>query len=486
MENLNLIRSSKWKRRLNPYQTPRSKSFAFILLFCTCSLLLFISSRFRFPKSVLNVSDDSLKSPLLPPPCGRIRNHIGQEKFLWYAPHSGFSNQLSEFKNALLMAAILNRTLIVPPILDHHAVALGSCPKFRVLSANELRYVSMTDIIDISSVVSDATIRVIDFRIFVSKWCNLDMGSVCPEVFETHLHGGKDSGLNSGFSDELRKCGLLLSGYNGNEDTCVHALDEDCRTTVWTYQKDNEDGVLDSFQPDDQLKKKKNISFVRRRKDVLKALGPGSEVDSARLLAFGSLFTAPYKGSESHIDIHEAPNDRHIQSLIDKIEFLPFVPEILNSGKEFALQKIKGPFLCAQLRLLDGQFKNHWKPTFLALKQKLESLKVKDPRPIHIFVMTDLPMSNWTGTYLGDLVKNSGDYKIFSLMGDDDLIKETARKLKNAAQKIDGCSPQSFNDILLYVEQAVCSCASLGFVGTAGSTIAETIELMRKYETCAG
>ncbi|XWS62017.1 hypothetical protein CRYUN_Cryun07bG0174800 [Craigia yunnanensis] len=37
------------------------------------------------------------------------------------------------------MAGILNRTLIVPPILDHHAVALGSCPKFRVQSPKEIR-----------------------------------------------------------------------------------------------------------------------------------------------------------------------------------------------------------------------------------------------------------------------------------------------------------------------------------------------------------
>lgn len=58
---------------------------------------------------------------------------------MWYAPHSGFSNQLSEFKNAILMAGILNRTLIVPPIMDHHAVALGSCPKFRVVDPNEIR-----------------------------------------------------------------------------------------------------------------------------------------------------------------------------------------------------------------------------------------------------------------------------------------------------------------------------------------------------------
>ncbi|KAF3961981.1 hypothetical protein CMV_013459 [Castanea mollissima] len=61
------------------------------------------------------------------------------QKFLWYAPHSGFSNQVSKFKNAILMAAILNRTLIGPPVLDHHAVALGSCPKFRVSDPNKIR-----------------------------------------------------------------------------------------------------------------------------------------------------------------------------------------------------------------------------------------------------------------------------------------------------------------------------------------------------------
>ncbi|CAL5441977.1 unnamed protein product [Camellia sinensis] len=65
---------------------------------------------------------------------------LAGEKFLWYAPHSGFNNQLSEFKYAILMATILNRTLIVPPVLDHHAVVLGSCPKFRVLSPNQLRF----------------------------------------------------------------------------------------------------------------------------------------------------------------------------------------------------------------------------------------------------------------------------------------------------------------------------------------------------------
>ncbi|KAK3039523.1 hypothetical protein RJ639_028105, partial [Escallonia herrerae] len=341
----------------------------------------------------------------------------------------------------------------------------------------------MADVIDISSVVSVSAVRVIDFRVFVSMWCHVNIESAC----------NKDPDKESSFFEGLRRCGSLLSGYDGDINGCVHGLDEDCKTTVWTYQKDGEDGVLDSFQPDEQLKKKRKFSFVRKRRDVYKTLGPGSEAELATVLAFGSVFTAFYKGSESYIDIHEAPSNQRIHSLIEKIQFLPFVPEITSAGKEFALQTIKAPFLCAQLRLLDGQFKNHWKSTFMGLKQKLESFQHQGPFPIHIFVMTDLPLGNWTRTYLGDLARDSGAFKLFSLREDDELVRITAKNLAAAGRRnflsasklFDGfeqhCHPRLLPDILLYIQESICSCASLGFVGTAGSTIAESIELMRKH-----
>ncbi|KAI3468984.1 hypothetical protein Pfo_025647 [Paulownia fortunei] len=399
------------------------------------------------------------------------------------------------------MAAILNRTLIVPPVLDHHAVALGSCPKFRVLDPNELRfkvwnhsielirdrrYISMANIVDLSSLVSNSAVRFIDFSVFVSMWCGVNLNLAC----------SADSSMDSSLLEKLKQCGSLLSGYDGNVATCLFASQEDCRTTIWTYQTDD-DGVLDSFQADDELKKKKKISFLRKRKDVNKALGPSSAAGPATVLAFGSLFTASYKGSESHIDIHEAPRDQRIQLLIQKTEFLPFVSEILNAGKKFALQRIKAPFLCAQLRLLDGQFKNHWKVTFLGMKQKLDLLKQKGSLPIHVFIMTDLPQVNWTGSYLGDLAKDSDAFKLFVLREEDELVAQTAKKLVNAghgmklhsvSSNFDGREQQcnaSLADILLYMEETICSCASLGFVGTAGSTIAESIELMRKNNICS-
>lgn len=347
----------------------------------------------------------------------------------------------------------------------------------------------MADIVDLSPLASYSTVRFIDFRAFVSSWCGVNLDVIC----------SKNQNIPSSLFESLRQCGSLLSGYYGSFSGCLSALKEDCRTTVWTYKKDDEDGALDSFQPDDQLRKKKKISFIRRRKDVYKALGPGSAAESATVLAFGSLFTAPYKGSESHIDIHEAPNNPIVQTLIKKIEFLPFVPEIINAGKKFALQTIKGPFLCAQLRLLDGQFKNHHKATFLGLKQKLESLRQTGQKQIHVFVMTDLPMANWTGSYLGNLAKDSDAFKLFVIREEDDLVQETARevmasghglKLGSVSQNTVGISehhhPQSLTDVLLYIEEVVCSCASLGFVGTSGSTIAESIELMRKHDICSG
>ncbi|XP_062200740.1 O-fucosyltransferase 30-like [Phragmites australis] len=429
------------------------------------------------------------------------------ERFLWYAPHSGFSNQVGELRNAAVAAALLNRTLVVPPVLDHHAVVLGSCPKFRVSDPaalraavwdhamqllRERRYVSMGDIVDLSPIKD--VVRTIDFRVFVTLWCGVDMQKTCFSGLCCAVSRGSSS------SDDYNRCRSLLSGLGGSEKSCVYHVQDDCRTTVWTYQENN-DGALDAFQADEQLKKKKKISYVRRRRDIYKALGPGSKSDDATLLAFGTLFSGPYKGSESYFDIHESLRDHRIHSVFEKSSFLPFAPEIMAAGKEFAKNKIKEPFLCAQLRLLDGQFKNHWKATFSAVKEKLKALELEMKRnkasgPINMFIMTDLPPANWTKTYLADIAED-GRYKLYTLKQSDELVLQTAERLMAAEHGIRSgflpriiegtkkdCDPVQLPDILLYVEESICSCASLGFVGTVGSTIAASIETMRKNNVC--
>ncbi|KAI3918740.1 hypothetical protein MKX01_042060 [Papaver californicum] len=484
---------TKWRKK-----NPNIRILPLIAIFILFFILFFFVFYTGIPNYIFSSSSFYSSSVSQFPPQCQIGQGLG-EKYLWFAPHSGFSNQLSELKNAILIAGILNRTLIVPPILDHHAVALGSCPKFRVLEPSDLRirvwdhiiqliqdhrYVSMADIVDLSSLAS--MIRTIDFRVFTGLWCSLNKNLGCIKTSELE-------------SSSLKQCGSLISGMDGNVGKCLYALKDDCRNTVWTYRQKNGDGVLDSLQPGDELKKKKKISYVRNRRDLLKALGPNTEAGLATLLAFGSVFTSQYKDSELYIDIHEAPLDNRIQSLIKKSEFLPFVPEIRNAGKKFVVEKIKSPFLCAQLRLLDGQFKNHWKATFLGLQQKLETLRNEGSHPIHIFIMTDLPEANWTGSYLEELARDSDAYKLFSLQEGDELVVQTAKKVSvaghglkfgfspnnvRASKMKKTCASGTLPTILLYLEESVCSCASLGFVGTAGSTIAESIEIMRKNGIC--
>ena len=44
---------------------------------------------------------------------------------MWYAAHSGFGNQLVALQNALLLGALVNRTVVVPPLLEHFDAFLG-------------------------------------------------------------------------------------------------------------------------------------------------------------------------------------------------------------------------------------------------------------------------------------------------------------------------------------------------------------------------
>jgi len=56
----------------------------------------------------------------------RYAVHMGSvDRYLWFPLHSGMSNQLLAVKVALMLGAVLNRTVVLPPIHDHHALAYG-------------------------------------------------------------------------------------------------------------------------------------------------------------------------------------------------------------------------------------------------------------------------------------------------------------------------------------------------------------------------
>jgi hypothetical protein len=129
----------------------------------------------------------------------------------------------------------------------------------------------MGDIVDLSAI--KYVVRMIDFRVFVSLWCGVDMRKTCFFGLCCVVSGG------STLSDDYTRCRSMLTCLGGSEKGCFYPVQDDYRTTIWTtiwtYQE-NPDGTLDQFQPDEELKHRKKISYVRRRRDIYKALGPGT------------------------------------------------------------------------------------------------------------------------------------------------------------------------------------------------------------------
>eukprot|EP00897_Mesotaenium_endlicherianum_P004684 jgi/Mesen1/4243/ME000022S03539 len=104
--------------------------------------------------------------------------------------------QIIELTWALRMAALLNRTLIVPPKLGHYSVipSVGKCqtnptPPDQIrrgawlhypelLCTSDYGYVSMGDILDLGRIPS-SVVRTIDLRHLLAKQCGCPLGPSC-------------------------------------------------------------------------------------------------------------------------------------------------------------------------------------------------------------------------------------------------------------------------------------------------------------------
>ncbi|MCO5603353.1 hypothetical protein L7F22_057503 [Adiantum nelumboides] len=361
------------------------------------------------------------------------------------------------------------------------------------------RYVAIADILDLSLV--EPLVKLVDLRIFIRLWCGVDILSACSGSL------CKSLAAHSSTWGTLESCGRFLSRPDEIHGSCVYGVNEDCRTTIWVHK-------LRSAQRNQSLWNSKAAAVGstnnvirekyswRSHKQIAEDLGIGSEAGKYEVLSFGSLFSSEYKGSQLHVDI-ESSEDRKVRALVEAMKFIPFTSPIVNAGKLYAKQRIKKPYFCAQMRLLDGQFKNHWEKTFIGLKTQLRVAQERQnwTQVLNVFVMTDLPRSKWNDTYLGELIVDDS-YKVHTLNGTDPMIQQTAIELAegdyglrsgyfpphNKTMNIEVEDPDSVSvhpDILLFVEEVICGCASLGFAGTSGSTLSASILQLRSGITCA-
>ncbi|OJA15358.1 hypothetical protein AZE42_09049 [Rhizopogon vesiculosus] len=108
---------------------------AFASIMCFCIAYYLFTTRFaRSSTSVVPLPADSVPKVNPFPPAA----HDAQSKYLAYFPHSGLHNQRIVLENALVLAKLLNRTLLVPflrlgkPI---HYVSLEKVKRFNTLSS---------------------------------------------------------------------------------------------------------------------------------------------------------------------------------------------------------------------------------------------------------------------------------------------------------------------------------------------------------------
>ena len=60
------------------------------------------------------------------------------------------------------------------------------------------------------------------------------------------------------------------------------------------------------------------------------------------------------------------------------------------------------------------------------VKTKVRTFETNGPTSSsYIFVMTDLPLANWTGSYLAHLARDLDAFKFFVLRKEDELVERT-------------------------------------------------------------
>lgn len=243
-------------------------------------------------------------------------NHLSfpAEKFLAYLPHSGFHNQRIALENALVLARILNRTLLLPPVRLGDPLSYAPFDELYETSADNRRKIRLGFCRDLSP-------------------ADLNTPSKCDDYFRyTHISWDWLVDLSSVRDDQR-----LLEGWNYTDAWLQHELD--ISTDDIFYIKDstrNEYSFQDFFSFDPPARK-----FFQAVQIATLAHRP------ERLIQLGTLF------GSSRLHLRSSTNyvlRQHVR------ESMAFANLDLVRAADGIRTALGGAYLGVHLRIGDGVF----------------------------------------------------------------------------------------------------------------------------------
>ncbi|GJP54289.1 hypothetical protein CLOM_g13396 [Closterium sp. NIES-68] len=353
------------------------------------------------------------------------------ERFMWFASHGGFGNQVIQLVWGLRLAGLLNRTLIIPPKLSHFAKSsgIGRCDRnptkpdrtrhdawghYSDMMRGGKGYVSMSDVLDFKT-LPPALIRTIDLRHFAARFCHCDVaaacyGTGCRELTHAHNHDA-----HSRKDDKcMWECGAKLGAQGGaskkwKQQGVLFPIDNTCKDTLWTIGNyaSLKDLVAAVGEKEPAVPAFAHINVKRNRNEpvplnIYSTLGDSSPAKDSKVLAFPSLFHPRIA------DINLEWDDR-VQAIREAPVSMPFTPPIMDLARDFIYSSIGRPFGCMQVRGTDGMFVKSLKNTLKDAEATLKEMLKRNPKahapPLKfpLFLMTDIPKASWKGTFLEHL-----------------------------------------------------------------------------------
>lgn len=321
----------------------------------------------------------------------------------------------------------------------------------------------------------------------------------------------------------------------GYKPPLVSRLESDCSDTIWTYERDSNGNLTDNFRSGKLNRICPNFSpgivpefeheyismgleIVKRDgrnipkpKNVVSYLGTkGTPYGESKILSIGSTM--------HYYDLEALDGDERVRDLSCQTAFLPFTRPIMRAAKKISETEnfSNGNFVCLHYRGGDGQFSDPsaQNATKLSIIDQLEGLKPKKRQNVTLFIMTDLRTNKWRKE-LSKLFGLPGliprfpiEFYLYDSKIQEKVFSKRYGVLTNRLSKeeienlISVESPVKLNGdpllgtekektfgkelrgMSLFIEQALCSCASLGFIPHADSTISQNILHLRNGGLC--